>query len=102
LASRSGVGRRQRERAQDRLLEQWPQPLALLLVASREQHRAGAERVDDARDGDYRASLRQLFADEHSVERWQADPAVLLGHVRVHQPEVIKLARVEKLASARR
>jgi hypothetical protein len=47
-------------------------------------------------------AITELFADEHSVERWRADPAVLLGHVRVHQPEVIELARVEKLASARR
>ena len=63
----------------------------LLLVAPGEEDRRGAERVGDDRDRDPGAAPGELLADQHAVEARQAEPAVLLRDVRVHQPDLVRL-----------
>ena len=86
---RSGL--RQRERAEQRLLEQGRKPLPLLLVAPREQHRQRAQDVRHDRGRDPGAAPGELLADQDLLEGRQTRAAVFLRYVRVHQSDVVRL-----------
>ncbi len=79
------------ERAEDRRLEQRRQPRRLLLVGAGDDHGAGAEAVRAERGADAGAAPVELLADEHPVERVQAEPAVLRRDVQVHQADLVRL-----------
>jgi hypothetical protein len=79
------------ERAEDRLVEQRRQPLALLLVGAGDQHRQRAEDVRHDRGPDPGTAPAELFAEDRPVHRAEAGPAELLGDVGVHQPHLVRL-----------
>ena len=68
----AGVRLGQRERAEDRLLEQRRQPLALLLLGAGDQHRQRAEDVGDDRRPDPGAAPAELLADQRALHRAEA------------------------------
>jgi hypothetical protein len=80
----------QPERAQDRLLEQRDEPVALLLVRAREEDGPGPERVGRQRDGHPGAAPRELLADQDAVEGGEPEASVLLRDVDVHQAELVR------------
>ena len=87
----AGLGLGEAERAENRLFEQRRQPLRLLLLAAGDDHRAGAEAVGADRGADPGATPVELLADEDPVEGREAEPAERLGHVQVHQTELVRL-----------
>ena len=87
----AGLGLGEAEGAEDRLFEQRRQPLRLLLLAAGDDHRAGAEAVRADRGADPGAAPVELLADEDPVEGREAEPAERLGHVQVHQAELVRL-----------
>ena len=70
----AGVGLRQRERAEDRLLEERRDPLAPLVVVAVEEDRERSEDVGDDRRPDPGAAPGELFADEHALQPAEAKP----------------------------
>src|SRR5215216_1226814 len=86
-----GIRLAEPEGAEDGLLDERWQPALLLLIAAREHHGSGAERVRDDRDCDPGAAPRELLADQHAVEAGEAETAVLLGDVGVHQADLVGL-----------
>jgi hypothetical protein len=87
----AGVGLGERERTEERLVEERRQPRLLLLVGTRDHHRRRPEDVRHDRDRDPRAAPGELLADEHALEGGESRAAELLGHVDVHQPELVRL-----------
>src|SRR5581483_1569974 len=82
---------RQPERAENRRFDERWKPLRLLLVAPEQDHRPRAEPVRGGRRADARAAPVELLADEHAVEGRECGAAVLLRHVQVHEPELVRL-----------
>ena len=87
----AGLGLREAEGAENRLLEERRQPLRLLLLAAGDDHRAGAEAVRPDRRADAGAAPVELLADEDPVEGREPEPTERLGHVQVHQAELVRL-----------
>ena len=88
---RPRVGLAEPERAENRLLEERREPGLLLLVGTGDEHRPGTETVREDRRPDTGAAPVQLLADEHSVERGQAQASERLWDVQIHQAELVRL-----------
>ena len=86
-----GVRLAQAERAEDRLFEERWKPLLLLLLGAGDQDGRRAEAVRADGGADPGATAVQLLADEHAVEGREPDAAQRLGHVQVHQSELVCL-----------
>src|SRR5439155_14568077 len=69
------------ERAEDRLVDERREPLALLLLGAGEQDRRRTERVRHDRDRDPGAAPGKLLADQDPIEDREAQPAELFGDV---------------------
>ena len=78
------------EAAEERSLEQRPEPLLLLLLAAGDENRAGGEPVRPDRRADTRAPPVQLLPDEHPVEARELGTAERLRQVQVHQPDLVR------------
>ena len=92
-AGHVGAGARlgEPEAAEDRRLDERPEPLLLLLVGAGDQDRAGAEAVGADRGADARAAPVELLADQHAVEAGKLRPAEPLRQVQVHEADLVRL-----------
>ena len=97
---RAGIRLGQREGRQQRLLDQLREPGSLLLLRAGDDHRPVAEPVRCDRGADARAAPAQLLADQHPLERAELEAAVCLGHMDVHQTQLVRLR--EHLGRVRR
>ena len=77
--------------ASERLLEERRRVLPLDLLGAAEHDRRGGEAVGAERRADARAAPGELLLDEAAVEVGEAGAAVLLGHVGVHEADLVGL-----------
>ena len=89
--SEPGLGLGEAERSQLRLLDQHAEELLLDLLGAAQDHRRGREAVAHQRRADARAAPAELLLDQAAVEDVQPSPAVLLGHLRVHEADLVRL-----------
>jgi len=85
---RPGVGLAAGVADEAALLTETPEPFLLLRLAAGDHQRQRAQVVAHDAGGDRGAAVRQFFGHQAAVERVQADPAVGLGQLDVHQAEL--------------
>jgi hypothetical protein len=88
---RAGVRLGQRERGQQHLVDERREPLALLLLGPRDDHRPVAEPVRHDRRADPGAAPAELLADQHALEPAELEAPIGLRNVDVHQAELVRL-----------
>ena len=91
VGARVGLG--QAERGELEVLGEHPEVGLLELVGGGHAQRRGGQAVGAERGGDARTAPRELLLDDASIEVGRAGPAVLLGHVRVHEADLPRLAQ---------
>src|SRR5262249_1882058 len=88
---RAGVGLGQAERGEQRGLRQAAEIVPLDLLRAADDDRRRRQAVAAERGLDTRAAPGQLLLDQAAIEVAGAGAAVLLGYVRVHQPDIPRL-----------